>query len=302
MCPSPPSPSRSHHPTASLPRPGRRFPYLYTVAMEARSSGLPMLRHHLLHFPDDPRAWRENYQFSFGPALLVAPVVVEGATRQTVYLPQGRVSDGGAAGNESLVQWIDVSSHLAYDEEDGRHRIGYAPLLDGGQSVEVAAPLDTCPLFVRAGTILATLDPTVDTLNPAAYPGVTSYEDRKGVLYLWAWPDAGLRAGSGKLWDGSAFTLQPAATAEELSGPVIFAASDTADQRTLIAQIAVPAAFRRTLQVEIEQSGTPVQRVADWRALVHADNEESCYAVDTEKGTIWLRLSPQDKAVRITPV
>jgi alpha-D-xyloside xylohydrolase len=62
----------------------------------------------------------------FGPALLVAPVTEQGATSRDVYLP---------AGSDWYNYW--TSERLA-----------------GGQTIRVSAPIDTLPLFVRAGSIL----------------------------------------------------------------------------------------------------------------------------------------------------
>jgi alpha-glucosidase (family GH31 glycosyl hydrolase) len=62
----------------------------------------------------------------FGPALLVAPVTEQGATSRSVYLPAG-------------ANWYNY-----WTSERVR----------GGQSIIVSAPIDTIPLFVRAGSIL----------------------------------------------------------------------------------------------------------------------------------------------------
>ena len=42
--------------------------------------------------------------------------------------------------------------------------------------VQVPVPLETCPLFVRAGTIVPLLGPAVLTLSPAAHPNITSMD------------------------------------------------------------------------------------------------------------------------------
>ena len=42
--------------------------------------------------------------------------------------------------------------------------------------VQVPAPLETCPLFLRAGTIVPLLGPAVLTLSPAAHPNITSMD------------------------------------------------------------------------------------------------------------------------------
>ncbi|MBV9543777.1 MAG: hypothetical protein JOY61_05320, partial [Chloroflexi bacterium] len=65
------------------------LPYLYSLALEASQSGLPLLRHMALEAPDDPRAWSEDRSYFLGPTFLVAPVLEAGATERTVYLPQG---------------------------------------------------------------------------------------------------------------------------------------------------------------------------------------------------------------------
>lgn len=142
--------------------------YIYTLAHEAHETGMPLMRHHLLDFPDDETAVAQQYQYCFGPSLLVAPVVTEGARNQTVYLP---ILPEGQ-------HWIDVGSNLQYDVRDGRHRVAYSSLLEGGQHVTVAAPLDTVPFFVRSGTIIPLLDPSVDTVNKATSDLVTMYTDR----------------------------------------------------------------------------------------------------------------------------
>ena len=43
----------------------------------------------MLEFPDDPRSREISDQFMLGPELLIAPVVTEGATSKTLYLPPG---------------------------------------------------------------------------------------------------------------------------------------------------------------------------------------------------------------------
>jgi alpha-glucosidase (family GH31 glycosyl hydrolase) len=59
----------------------------------------------------------------YGPAFLVAPVVEQGATSRTVYVP---------AGCDWYNYWTNERLH-------------------GGETIEVNVPIDTLPLFVRAG-------------------------------------------------------------------------------------------------------------------------------------------------------
>jgi len=47
--------------------------------------------------------------------------------------------------------------------------------------VKVEAPLDSVPLFVRAGGVISVVDPSVQTLSHASNSSVVSYYDRRGV-------------------------------------------------------------------------------------------------------------------------
>jgi alpha-glucosidase (family GH31 glycosyl hydrolase) len=103
----------------------RLMPYTYTLAWQARSLGLPTMRPLVLDYPNDPNVWDLGSEYLWGDDLLVAPVTRRGATDWTVYLPEG--------------VWHDFWTHQAYR---------------GAGGVTVAAPLDTLPLFVRAGALV----------------------------------------------------------------------------------------------------------------------------------------------------
>lgn len=62
---------------------------LVTAAADWESSGAPILRHMMLNYPEDTDTWDLNDQFMLGDALLVAPVLEEGATGRVVYFPAG---------------------------------------------------------------------------------------------------------------------------------------------------------------------------------------------------------------------
>ena len=69
------------------------MPYTYTLAWEARDTGLPLMRAMWLHYPTDERARGLGNQFLWGRDLLVAPVFTKGATSRDVYLPKGEWYD-----------------------------------------------------------------------------------------------------------------------------------------------------------------------------------------------------------------
>jgi alpha-D-xyloside xylohydrolase len=102
------------------------LPYIYSLAYQTYKTGSPYMRALFMDFPDDPKVADLGDEYMFGPALLVAPVTEQGATRRSVYLP---------AGADWYNFWTNERIH-------------------GGQSIQVDAPVDTIPLFVRAGSIL----------------------------------------------------------------------------------------------------------------------------------------------------
>ncbi len=88
-----------------------------------------------MDFPDDRKVADIGDEYMFGPAILVAPVTEQGATSRIVYLP---------AGTEWYNFWTNECVH-------------------GGQSIRVNAPIDTLPLFVRAGSIIPLGSPIENT-------------------------------------------------------------------------------------------------------------------------------------------
>jgi alpha-glucosidase len=136
----------------------RMLPYLYSLFADAAAGGQPPVAPTLFHFPADERSYAQDQEFMLGPQLLVAPVVQEGATTRTLYLPSG--SD-----------WVDYHSDVVYP---------------GGQSISVPAPLERIPLFVRAGSLLPSGpvlqhvgEPVTPWLRLDVYPG----PDSEFVLY-----------------------------------------------------------------------------------------------------------------------
>jgi alpha-glucosidase len=66
------------------------FEYRKSLVQEATETGLPVVRHPFIHYPDDPETWKITYQeFMLGADFLIAPVTDEGATEVTAYLPAG---------------------------------------------------------------------------------------------------------------------------------------------------------------------------------------------------------------------
>jgi len=152
------------------------YPYIVAADREYSRSGLPIMRHLVLAYPDDPAAADREDEFLFGPDLLVAPVLTPGATTRDAYLPSG--------------DWIDFWRAVAFDSAEGSFVLGGADVLPGGGVHTVPAPLDELPLMVRAGAVLAMLPADVDTLADygAGAPGLVRLADRQRALQLIAFP------------------------------------------------------------------------------------------------------------------
>jgi alpha-D-xyloside xylohydrolase len=104
----------------------RLMPYIYSLGWQAHQTGAPFMRGLFLDFPNDPNVADIRDEYMFGPSLLIAPVTDQGATSRSIYLPAG--SD-----------WFDFWTNKR---------------IRGGQKIVAAAPIDTIPVFVRAGSIL----------------------------------------------------------------------------------------------------------------------------------------------------
>src|SRR5690242_12033332 len=63
---------------------GGRVPYLETLADEACATGIPVLRHLALEYPEDRAATHMDDEYLLGSALRVAPVFEAGADAHTV--------------------------------------------------------------------------------------------------------------------------------------------------------------------------------------------------------------------------
>jgi alpha-glucosidase len=77
-------------------------------------------------YPADERTYLNEDQYLVGRDLLVAPVVIEGASKRRVYFPRG----------DAWVDWWTGRRH------------------EGGTETEVDAPLGRLPLFARAGAAI----------------------------------------------------------------------------------------------------------------------------------------------------
>ncbi|MFA1546084.1 TIM-barrel domain-containing protein [Actinomadura chokoriensis] len=115
------------------------LPYTYTLAWQARETGLPMARPLYLSYPGQAEAFENPTQYTYGDALLVAPVT--------------RPNTGGTAATEVWFppgSWTDYFTGRTYQ---------------GPSTHTIVSGLETMPLFVRAGGIVAQRTNYVDNAS-----------------------------------------------------------------------------------------------------------------------------------------
>lgn len=124
----------------------RLNPYIYSMAAAQTHGGYSMARMLALDFPADTAVRDIKDEYMFGD-FLVCPVTSPAVTSRRVYLP-GTATDG----------WIDFWT-------GERHQ--------GGKWMDAPAPLYRLPLFVREGSIVATVDDPVEHTGEIAGKPVT---------------------------------------------------------------------------------------------------------------------------------
>jgi alpha-D-xyloside xylohydrolase len=144
----------------------RLMPYIYSVAWQVTSAGSTMMRPLVMDFGDDAQAINVGDQYLFGPAIMVNPVTTKAATSRNVYLP-------------GTGRW--------YDFWTGKTETA-------GRQIDAAAPIETTPLYVRAGSIIPMGPPVqyvaekpADPIELRVYRGAdgafTLYEDERDTYH-----------------------------------------------------------------------------------------------------------------------
>ena len=101
------------------------MPYLYSLAGAIHFEDYTLMRGLPMDFPDDPAVRDLSDQWMFGPAFMPCPVYEYKARSREVYFPAGG--------------WYDFYS--------GKY-------IPGNQTLDIPAPYERMPLFVRAGSIV----------------------------------------------------------------------------------------------------------------------------------------------------
>ena len=125
--------------------------YMYTLFYFAHTRGDPVLRALMWEFPNDESLRDTDNQFMLGPALLITPVLTEGATSVKGVLP----------GIRKGTRWYDW--YTLQEVRDER----------SGLNMTMHAPLEHINLHIRGGSVLALQE-----------PGYTTRETRNGAYNL----------------------------------------------------------------------------------------------------------------------
>jgi alpha-D-xyloside xylohydrolase len=108
----------------------RLRPYIDDQMQVAAETGMPPMRPLFVDFPGDARGWDVDDQMMFGPDLLAAPVLEAGQVTRSVYLPEG-------------ASWTEART---------------GTITEGGCRIEVEAPIDSVPVFLRDGRKLPVVE------------------------------------------------------------------------------------------------------------------------------------------------
>ncbi|KAL9099583.1 MAG: hypothetical protein Q9163_004940 [Psora crenata] len=142
------------------------LPYMYTLFYLAHTTGSTVMRALAWEFPREPLLAGVDNQFFLGPAILVTPVLAQGADSVKGVFP-------GAGKGEVYYDWYNKSTIFEQP----------------GQNVTIDAPLGHIPVFVRGGYVLPLQEPAMVTrdarTNPWGVIVALSLEGRaNGRLYV----------------------------------------------------------------------------------------------------------------------
>ena len=102
------------------------MPYIYSLAGMTYFKDYTIMRPLAMDFTSDKQVYDIGDQYMFGPSFMVAPIYEYGARTRDMYFPEGK-------------GW--------YDFYTGK-------FVRGGQQLNVEAPYERMPLYVKAGSIV----------------------------------------------------------------------------------------------------------------------------------------------------
>ena len=101
--------------------------YIYTAMYEQNQTGTPLVQPMFFAYPEDPKCAPLQYQYLYGPGMMVAPATVENSTMTQVYMPDD--------------VFYDFYTHET--------------LRGSGQFIDKHVPYTSIPLYYKGGSIVA---------------------------------------------------------------------------------------------------------------------------------------------------
>lgn len=123
------------------------LPYIYTLFYLAHNTGSTVMRALAWEFPHDPSLAAADRKFFLGPAILVTPVLDQGATTVDGVFP-------GVGKGEVYYDWYTLSAVNA----------------SAGENVRIDAPLGHIPVDIRGNSVIPTQEPALVTRNARKNP------------------------------------------------------------------------------------------------------------------------------------
>jgi alpha-D-xyloside xylohydrolase len=147
----------------------RLLPYIYSLAWKVTNEGYTIMRSLAFDFPDDDAIKSIPDQYMFGPAIMVNPVT------KSLY-------------NLSNSQDIKKTRKVYLPKMSDWYDFWTGKLVNGGQTIDADAPIETIPLYVRAGSIIPmgpylqyATEKAADPIETRVYTGANAdfvlYED-----------------------------------------------------------------------------------------------------------------------------
>lgn len=123
------------------------MPYIYSLAGKVWLEDGSMIKPLSFAFPKDKKVWDMKDQYMFGDSMMVCPVT------EPMYYESGSRPLSGVSKTREVYfpegcNWINYFTGERYS---------------GGSSAEVAADIDTIPVFVTEGSIIPTVDAALST-------------------------------------------------------------------------------------------------------------------------------------------
>ncbi len=242
----------------------RLFPYVYTYAVAASLTGIPLTRPFGMVHPE--LGHHPDFQYFYGDAFTVAPVYRQ-ESEISVFVPPGK--------------WIDWFTGERFE---------------GPKEETFTVPLDRLVLLVRQGSIIPMLRESVDTLAPATEVGVDSFHEDAGTLVVRAFPDEGQSEFSTVLGPSLETSFVPD------DGSLHFRFDSLEPFTGIRFEIDtehLPGGAAGSVVVKGED-GTEYQGVQDVEPLRTAKCA-ACYFFDKENGWLHVAPAPTDKEFTLLP-